>query len=217
MILSCSACSTRYLVDPTVLSPVGRMVRCAKCGHQWMQDPPDDLPKQVDPVGIDRGERYIPGVNLPGFPRSPSRRNSLAGWAALVLIVVAVTGSGIVARDEITVAWPPAARLYDAIGFPVEALGAGLELRNVSSERKFEGGIPVLVIKGEIANVSKRMRDVPHMRGTLRSAEQRVVQQWTFSATQSRLLPGETAQFVTQVKNPPPKAAGLTLTFTRDS
>lgn len=192
------------------------MVRCAKCGHQWMQDPPEDLPKQVDPISLDRGERYIPGVNLPGFPRSPSRRNSLTGWAALVLIVVAVAGTGVVAREAITAAWPPAARLYEAIGFPVEALGAGLELRNVTSERKFENGMPVLIIKGEITNVSNRMRDVPQMRGALRNADQRVIQQWTFNAAQSRLLPGETAQFVTQVKNPPPKASGLTLTFTRD-
>jgi predicted Zn finger-like uncharacterized protein len=44
MILTCPACSKRYQVDESKFPPAGRTVRCAKCGHQWFQMPPDPGP-----------------------------------------------------------------------------------------------------------------------------------------------------------------------------
>ncbi len=35
MIVSCPACHTRFKVDPALLKPDGRKVRCAKCAHVW--------------------------------------------------------------------------------------------------------------------------------------------------------------------------------------
>ncbi len=35
MIVSCPACQTQFNVDPALLGPGGRKVRCAKCAHQW--------------------------------------------------------------------------------------------------------------------------------------------------------------------------------------
>ena len=36
---------------------------------------------------------------------------------------------------------------------------------------------------------------------------------WTFSADQARLLPGETARFVTRFQNPPAGASALSIDF----
>ncbi|MCH7542502.1 MAG: zinc-ribbon domain-containing protein [Proteobacteria bacterium] len=66
MILSCSACSTRFLVDPALLSPEGRMVRCAKCGHRWKQTPSDDWPRTRP--------RMRPRIRWRIRPRTPRRR-----------------------------------------------------------------------------------------------------------------------------------------------
>ncbi|HUB97678.1 MAG TPA: DUF3426 domain-containing protein [Stellaceae bacterium] len=42
MILTCPACSVRYVVDPRALGVKGRTVRCARCSHTWYQAPPDE-------------------------------------------------------------------------------------------------------------------------------------------------------------------------------
>ena len=39
MLISCSACNSKYLVNSADLKPNGRMVECANCGHQWYQEP----------------------------------------------------------------------------------------------------------------------------------------------------------------------------------
>ncbi|PCI48905.1 MAG: hypothetical protein COB49_05595 [Alphaproteobacteria bacterium] len=48
MILTCPECSARYIVDPKVLLPNGRVVRCAKCKHSWKEDAPDKDTPVVD-------------------------------------------------------------------------------------------------------------------------------------------------------------------------
>ena len=37
MLLSCSSCDSRYLINSADLKPNGRTVRCVTCGHEWFQ------------------------------------------------------------------------------------------------------------------------------------------------------------------------------------
>ena len=37
MLISCSSCKAKYLVNSADLKPTGRIVQCARCGHNWFQ------------------------------------------------------------------------------------------------------------------------------------------------------------------------------------
>ena len=41
MMISCTSCHSKYLVNSADLKPGGRNVQCAKCGNQWYQDGAD--------------------------------------------------------------------------------------------------------------------------------------------------------------------------------
>ena len=39
MLIECSDCNYKYLVNSADLKPDGRMVECANCNYQWFQEP----------------------------------------------------------------------------------------------------------------------------------------------------------------------------------
>ncbi|MCY7280788.1 MAG: zinc-ribbon domain-containing protein [Sphingomonas bacterium] len=44
MILTCPACTTKYVVKDGAIPPAGRQVRCASCKHSWHQAPDEAAP-----------------------------------------------------------------------------------------------------------------------------------------------------------------------------
>ena len=38
MLISCTSCKSKYLVNSADLKPEGRTVQCAKCGYEWYQN-----------------------------------------------------------------------------------------------------------------------------------------------------------------------------------
>lgn len=237
MILSCPSCSTRYLLDPALIGPDGREVRCAKCGHQWIEKlPPEPPPEPIaEPVFETVPEQArapepeqepqpendaVPAEaeevtyesNLPVVSPPTPRRTSPVAWALLALLIGLFVG-GVVMRQEIVALWPATARLYDRLGLGAPAYDTVLAVRNATSTLQEEDGKPVLVLRGEVVNISSVVQSVPSLRTSLRE-NGREVQGWVFQAAQSRLLPGEAASFVTRFKDPAPGATELTITFT---
>ncbi|HEX6101522.1 MAG TPA: zinc-ribbon domain-containing protein [Alphaproteobacteria bacterium] len=120
MILTCSSCSTRYLVDPAQLGASGRLVRCAKCGHSWMETPSaEEL--AAAPAAMPPPPSFVSG-QLP-VPVRQGRRKRLPvlTWLGLSLAVLVVGAAVVQGRDAIVAQWPYAERLYRAAGFTGEA------------------------------------------------------------------------------------------------
>lgn len=53
MIIACPSCDARYAVEADKIGPLGRTVKCAKCGHSWTQMPEDDDALQAETPDAD--------------------------------------------------------------------------------------------------------------------------------------------------------------------
>src|SRR5262245_14883563 len=207
MIVTCSACRTRYLTDPAALGAIGRMVRCAKCGHTWMQTPPADLPRRVDVISPPSGHPDLspPRFNLPA-PYIPPPRRRLRFGAALAVaaaVAIAAAGAGYFARSQIIETWPSAKRVYDLIGGLLGTSSSALDVGNLQIVRQPVGDMEVLGLQGEITNRGRQPQAVPDLRVTLFDANDRGIMDWTFASEAVTLQPGETGRFRTQALSPP--------------
>ncbi len=219
MIVTCSSCSKRYLVDSRALGAAGRTVRCASCGHTWFQTPPQDAPQPItlaapeaEPGFALDGERREGRVQLPAVP--PARgRGYLIAWGVAALVIVGLAWGLIAARASVMVLWPPAAKLYAMIGYGPTVAGTGLELRKVTPSRGTENGVPTLAIDGEVVNISTVVRDVPKLKVALRDGNDHELQAWTVSVNEPRLLPGASVPFHTTITQPSEAATGVVVSF----
>lgn len=156
------------------------------------------------------------GPNKPpaeGIPAKAARRSSSIGWIALVTLVLAVLVGGVLARDSIVRAWPPAERLYKVAGLSANGAAVGLRIEVVSHNHTVEDDRTFLVVRGKVTNTSGKVRQVPELKAWIRGEDSRELANWTFTAAQTRLLPGETASFMTRFQNPPTGGTGLAIDF----
>jgi predicted Zn finger-like uncharacterized protein len=214
MIVTCPACTTRYLVDPRALGDAGRVVRCANCSKTWHQTPPEDLPRSVDLAPAEIVPDFTTGpAQLPALP--PRRRLSAATmvWSVVVLAVLVAVIAGIAAREQVVAAWPPATRLYTMVGLAVQPPGIGLELRKTTPLFTTENGVRTLVVEGEVANISQIARSVPTLKVVLRDGNGTELQALHFDVAEQRLLPGASVPFRTSIPQPNPAAASVLVTI----
>lgn len=232
MILSCPSCNTRYNLEATALKG-GRAVRCTKCGDTWHPDPPDDLPMVVDvevEADVGAGAEDAPDapeapppetVEVPNVVRrrpAPKQKSSAGsvGWIALAAVLAVSMSLLFFFRGGIVAAWPPSARLYQALWLTVDPPSYGLELRNLTSSQAFDGDVPMLSVTGQVVNVSDQDRIVPRVRIGLTNEAGREIYHWTFIVPDRELGPGKATGFSTTLASPPEAAKHLAVTFLQE-
>ena len=144
------------------------------------------------------------------------RRTSWVGLIAGVVVVVLLLGAGaglFFGRDHVMRMVPMTKEVYSMLGLGGEAIGAGLDIRSVASERANEGGVEVLAVRGVVANITTIDRPVPNLRVALFDANNRMVQSVNAAPAKAQLPPGGEIGFRVPLRDPSPLARRLEVTF----
>ena len=240
MILTCSSCGTRYSVDGSKFPAAGRTVRCAKCGNSWHQaaevpveDPaPEPVaplpaqnvrPAQDEAAGFEAFQTSASSTRaFTPQPAEPEPRKPIgpllaviAGWAALIAVVLLIAVSAVLYRQHIVVLWPQSAGVYSSLGLKVNT--SGIDFRQVNYRRESEDGQVVLAVTGQIINAGSRQLPVPQtVRVTLSDDSNHELYHWTFKPSATVLGPGQSVPFVTRLSSPPAAARHLEVRFAKD-
>lgn len=119
-----------------------------------------------------------------------------------ILFAFALVIGGIFQRERIVAAVPDLASLYRLAGFEVNL--RGLTFVDVATHRETENGQPVLVVEGQISNVTSRPRPVPAVRLALKGENEGEIYAWAMEPKARELAGGETVRFRTRLASPPP-------------
>jgi predicted Zn finger-like uncharacterized protein len=139
-----------------------------------------------------------------------SRLAALAGPSLAVVVCLAL-GAALWGRQAVVRAVPATAALYAGIGLSVNL--RGLEFRGVRSEMVGAGADAVLVVEGEIANISGRDAAVPPIEIGLRAAEGHMLYRWSNEPPAQSLKEGDALSFRARLAAPPSDARQVLVRF----
>lgn len=225
MILTCSSCATRYLIDPVSIGKDGREVKCAKCGHRWREMPPLDSPKVLEegPAG-DVGN---PGADLSidemlaktpvgGRKSGASQRRKVnwIGWILFLILVGAVFAGGFFLRNQIVDLWPPAVKLYNILKLEVHPTNKlGLIIDEVKSKTVVEGGVTTLTVSGKIVNITDMEQPIPRINIQLVNKKGQHVYSWSRTVEVPKVTAWGEVTFSSSMKQPPKEAVSVQVNF----
>jgi predicted Zn finger-like uncharacterized protein len=168
-------------------------------------------PKVEEPIEQVASEIMVPKRRM--FKRRSQRQrwdrtfalSAMSGMLALILFVA------IVSRASIVRAVPDLAGLYSAVGLPVNL--RGLELRSVRTNSGAQDGIPVLMVEGEIVNVTGSVVEIPRLRIAVLGSDRRELYAWTTQLPRSVLSEGERIPFRSRLASPPAEGREVLVRF----
>jgi predicted Zn finger-like uncharacterized protein len=114
-------------------------------------------------------------------------------------------------RDDFVRAMPQTASFYALLGLPVNI--RGLDFENLGTTTEQHEGVPILVIGGDIVNVTGKTVAMPHLRFAVRNAAHQEIYSWTAVPPRGLLPSGQGVAFHTRLASPPPDAHDVVVRF----
>ncbi len=225
MILTCPQCSTQYQIDAAAFGEGRRKLRCNKCAFVWDGDGGEAGNAKA---GARQGAAQNDDINAQAMrllaasrrarrrlaEQDRLRRKNRNGWIALAASLAVFFASAYFLRTGIVRQFPNAAGLYAALNLPVNI--RGLELRNITTMRDYENGLPVLSVRGEVVNVTGEPLHVPRVRFGLRDQSRQEIYSWSVSISGQPLAPQQSVKFVTRLASPPSEAGEIMVRFVKN-
>lgn len=243
MIITCPSCATSHNLPDGNFASDGSIIRCASCGHSWLEARAVEVIDSVDIADLIRDDiainqnAYSTTPNLPAIPQSPDTEYEAVRIARAVKQAEQTRLEAVAARRAKTRGWLTLAACISAPfvlagAFPeavvrtlpgsivmfdkvgIDVNIAGFTISNVTHQYLMAGGLRVLAIRGEIINVSGKEKTVPSLRFALRDKNRNEVYNWTLNGVARRpLRPGLSTSFLTRVASPPKLADDFQIRF----
>jgi predicted Zn finger-like uncharacterized protein len=231
MLIVCKTCASSYHIPREILGENGCRLRCVGCGEAWtvtpqtleaenarivegrrvesetLEPPPDDLRHRSS-----RSARRSKTSRRP--PEAPSRKPysmKKAGAAFAALLILGGAMAAVAARSPIVRVVPNTARIFAALGLPVNL--RGLALDNVRTNIFDSGDRKILIVEGAIVNLRDSTTESPNMRIALRGQDKRELYVWTAPAPKSELSAHEQVAFRTRLAAPPDGVTDVQVRF----
>ena len=149
--------------------------------------------------------------------RRRSRRrfwNVMLIWFIPLVFISALAAAAYFYRQNIVDRLPESASLYKAFGIEVSA--PGLTLTPPVTHYVQLDGKPVLIVEGEVRNISSEALTVPLVTLTLHNSSGQQVAEWNVELETARLEAGAAAPYLTQYPAPPLDADELRSRFANE-
>lgn len=170
-------------------------------------DEDDDLPP-MPPMSEPDAERM--GIAM-ARRRSRSRAPVAIGWGVLALLLLAGLGGAYVMRADVVRALPGMAKVYAAVGVPVNI--RNLEFEDVSYAWAVDDGRLILEVRGEVVNISDEPVRVPTVTFNLRNDADADIYQWAADIRTEPLAARDRTRFVARIPTPPKDVRSLQVRF----
>ncbi len=131
----------------------------------------------------------------------------------LLVTLLFIAGLSII-REPIVRLFPDLASLYETVGLKVNI--RGFEIKNVRSEKVVETTGPVLIITGELENISDSIAQTPKLRFGLETNTHEEIYHWEHELSVPTIVPGGQANFQSRLPTPPPLGRHLTVQLTQE-
>lgn len=140
------------------------------------------------------------------------RSSSPVGWLLGVGVVVLLLVSAIIGRNGIVGKFPATASVYQSVGLTVDQ-DFGLEFKDVTLDWQREGGAFVLVVEGEIVNLSEANQVIPPVRMAILDSSGRELQHEYFELEENEISAGNRINFTGRLVDPIDLGENIRLTF----
>jgi predicted Zn finger-like uncharacterized protein len=139
-------------------------------------------------------------------------KGKLLTWpAGAIAASIAVLAIGLHQRERMVRYLPQTAKLYTAIGIPVNL--RGITINNVASRMIDDNGVSVLVIDGDIANTTDQSIRLPRLRFAVLGKDHQEIYSWSAQTDQANLKPGEKINFRRRLAAPPADGQDVSVRF----
>lgn len=207
MIITCPACSKRYLVDDSAIDESGRRVQCISCQHDWLFKPTPES-KDLEQVHLD----------LIGTAASKNTKNSInLGWVLFVITLIALGFGVVMGQSVIEEKLPFTKPIYNLVGLSHNQDTDGLSFQDLRPLAETSEKGQQLKLTGVIANTTKDVKGVKSLTLTVKGdcqyvswfhrfftttvkgkdSNQCVLESWVYEPSESKIYPGERVTFET--------------------